>query len=91
MLTFFNFMNVDVKDVRIISAIILCNICEGLKENPKPVADDPSILLTKVVNYFTTNKLKFLEEQIEVNEKLAGIIMSIVMSSSNTNVIVHLI
>lgn len=89
--TIFNFVSVELKDIRIVSVVILLNISEGLKENPQPVADDPNILLTKVVNYFTENKLKLLEEQVDVNEKLAAIIMNIVMNSNNTNVIVHLI
>jgi len=53
MLTLFNFVKVELKDIRMISATIFLNISEGLKENPKPVTEDPNIMLTKVVNYFT--------------------------------------
>lgn len=60
-------MNVDLKDIRYISVQILANISEGLKDNPQPVSDDPKILLTKVVKFYTDNMLKFHTEQPQVN------------------------
>lgn len=84
-------MNVDLNDIRYISVQILAHISEGLKENPQPVSDDPNILLTKVVKYYTENMLKLHTEQSEINEKLTTIIMNIMINTNKRDVIVQLI
>jgi hypothetical protein len=47
------FVNVDNSEIRYIAVQVLANMTEGLKENPQPVSDDPSILLTKIVKYYS--------------------------------------
>lgn len=85
-------MDVNIPEIRFISVQILVNMSEGLKDNGfEIVTDDPKIMLTKVVNYFTENMVRLHNEQPEINEKLSMIIMNIIMCAKKRQVIAHLI
>ena len=62
-----DFVRVPINDVRYIAIQILANITEGLKENPEPVCDNPTILLTKIVQYYSENMERLHSEQPEMN------------------------
>lgn len=89
----FEYVEVNYMEVQKSAAQIICNITEGLKNKPDPVSNDPSVLLTRTVQYFTTNMLR-LHENLDsrpLNEKLTTIIMNIVMTTTKRDIIEQLI
>ena len=47
------YVKVPLHEIRYFAIQILANISEGLKDNPSPVCDNPMILLTKIVQYYS--------------------------------------
>ncbi len=57
------YVKVPDNEIRYFAIQIMANISEGLKDNKFPICENPTILLIKIVQYYSENMEKMHGEQ----------------------------